>query len=166
MAQLQPPPQSTQQVPSQPTPQTGTGQPQRNPLLATNNPVTVAMKMKNWAQEIQNTYLFWEPNHQRDKQGRITKRGTDSNDFAAMHKDPNSRLSVILNQMGWMADYLETHRKPLPQADKMLRDKVIPLMKNIRGNYNSLGPIKNCANLFAPLMRDVKRSLKELEKIR
>lgn len=165
-AQHQPPAQSTQQVPSQPTPQTaGTGQQPGNYLYSYGNSLQAAIEIKQRVQEVDQLYLFWEPNTKRDRSGKITSKGTDAEDFAHWDKDYGSRFWAVKRQIRWIANWLENRGQRHPQAEAMLRDQVKPLMKKMRDKTNAIGPMKGCAPLFNDLLGDFVRIVKELNRI-
>ncbi|GAB7321977.1 hypothetical protein MBLNU13_g03039t1 [Cladosporium sp. NU13] len=165
-AQRPPPAQSTQQVPSQSTPQTArTGQQSGNYLYSYETPLLAAMEIKKCVQEIEQTYHLWEPNTRKDRSGKITSRGTDKDDFIHWDKDFTSRFWAIKRQTRWIAEWLENRGERFLQAEVMLREQVKPLMKNLRDKINHLAAIKGCGQLFETWMRDIIRIVKELEKI-
>ena len=154
------------QLPAQSTQTAGTEQPQQPNPLVNIGPMKAAFKIKEWVQDIEETYLVWEPNHEMDMQGNITKRGTDGNDFVQMHNDPASRFSEIMKQIGWAADYLEQERRESDtRAEATLREQVKPLVEDTLAGTNYLATAKGSAHIFQSLLRDFSRILKELENI-
>jgi hypothetical protein len=151
-------------VPESSTSQAQPQQPRVNPLLAPkykDKPVDVAKEIRAWASDAKDKCHSWEFDPEEG--------GTDAQFFRKMNDDTSSPLWTIVIQMGDAADYLEherqTESQSLAVASSYYRYKVVSLVESMRGQYEELGTLKECPEVFKFLLIHLDRVLKVLSEL-